>query len=676
MENNNNNNNSPNNADQPPQFPNQQQQQQQQQGRFIVPQQTQQSNFLFEPQNPMTTQQHGNPVIMIPPPPPISLPPPSIAIPPPPPQQQQQGKTMTPQITQQFNMGMPPNSMMMQQNGNPMLQPPPPISPPPPPQQQQQQKQQQQQQYLNLMDMFYGNQQMLMPYNFSYNMMNQPPQMQYQAPIMPPNYHNNFTNLKETDNDKLFMNTINFPPAFQLAPPQNPLPSQQQQILENLPEGERLFKLKKEDREKYKKELDEMKDYCDKKKKEFVKLKKDAEGTETGCKQDQNKLVDAERQFYRLSCEYKARKNAFDYIMPFKPLNVERPVSEKKNNNDKEQNNNITPTITVKSKPFNIKRNDGDDDDYLIEPLQKHPKLVSKSQLNAIAKLNVGGKTFMMATSNLKDRSNTMLGFLVSGEYDTEKDDQGNTFVDRSSEMFEYVAKWLRGKYDPNEVLGKSSVKWERLYREAEYFGLDDLAYELGGVSIPTVMNIPINGRKCLTEWCSAESFELLYRGSDEMFSAEKFHQKCEGKSPTLVLVKSGDYIFGGYSQVPWSALNEPTPENGKGDEFLFSLVNKCKTGPLKFPLKNGAATECLLQCRRYGPSFGINSRRLCELHIADLANACTHSHVLGFPTKFDGCGYDKFIFADSERFQVMEYEVFLVHERTSKKEENEYTDE
>jgi hypothetical protein len=40
----------------------------------------------------------------------------------------------------------------------------------------------------------------------------------------------------------------------------------------------------------------------------------------------------------------------------------------------------------------------------------------------------------------------------------------------------------------------------------------------------------------------------LIFKASIESFDASAFHQKCDGIAPTLILVKSNNEIFGGYT--------------------------------------------------------------------------------------------------------------------------------
>ena len=46
----------------------------------------------------------------------------------------------------------------------------------------------------------------------------------------------------------------------------------------------------------------------------------------------------------------------------------------------------------------------------------------------------------------------------------------------------------------------------------------------------------------------------LLYRGSTDGRTPADFHRCCDNKGPTLVVIKSGEYIFGGYTSQSWES--------------------------------------------------------------------------------------------------------------------------
>ena len=49
---------------------------------------------------------------------------------------------------------------------------------------------------------------------------------------------------------------------------------------------------------------------------------------------------------------------------------------------------------------------------------------------------------------------------------------------------------------------------------------------------------------------------KLCYRASLHGWSSQQFHQRCDDKVNTVVLVKVGNYIFGGYTDKTWQGKN------------------------------------------------------------------------------------------------------------------------
>ena len=46
-----------------------------------------------------------------------------------------------------------------------------------------------------------------------------------------------------------------------------------------------------------------------------------------------------------------------------------------------------------------------------------------------------------------------------------------------------------------------------------------------------------------------------MYRGSENGFAAEVFHNKCDNMGPTLIIVKSEhSKIFGGFTDINWTS--------------------------------------------------------------------------------------------------------------------------
>ena len=59
-----------------------------------------------------------------------------------------------------------------------------------------------------------------------------------------------------------------------------------------------------------------------------------------------------------------------------------------------------------------------------------------------------------------------------------------------------------------------------------------------------------------LREWLGNDyKWKLLYRASEHRYTAKSFHEYCDDKGPTLIIIKSsGGWIFGGYTTQSWSS--------------------------------------------------------------------------------------------------------------------------
>ena len=61
--------------------------------------------------------------------------------------------------------------------------------------------------------------------------------------------------------------------------------------------------------------------------------------------------------------------------------------------------------------------------------------------------------------------------------------------------------------------------------------------------------------RSALQTWLPPNTTcSLLYRASTDGYTPKHFHRCCDNKGPTLVVIKSGEYIFGGYTSKSWES--------------------------------------------------------------------------------------------------------------------------
>ena len=92
---------------------------------------------------------------------------------------------------------------------------------------------------------------------------------------------------------------------------------------------------------------------------------------------------------------------------------------------------------------------------------------------------------------------------------------------------------------------------------------------------------------------------ELLYRKTDNGDSYDTFHQLCDNKGPTLILIKgTEDFIIGGYTPLSWDSNSGWKKDN---ETFLFSLTNN-KVFSKNIKDKNN---DCSIYCSNtYGAYF------------------------------------------------------------------------
>jgi len=108
---------------------------------------------------------------------------------------------------------------------------------------------------------------------------------------------------------------------------------------------------------------------------------------------------------------------------------------------------------------------------------------------------------------------------------------------------------------------------------------------------------------KYIIEWTGSQKMELLYRGTRDGMTSQKFHEKCDNQGKTLTLYKNDkDHIFGGYASIPWS--NEGQWKNAP-ESFIFTLTNIYDFKPTKIPPKKEKKHGEVYHNKNYGPTFG-----------------------------------------------------------------------
>jgi len=96
------------------------------------------------------------------------------------------------------------------------------------------------------------------------------------------------------------------------------------------------------------------------------------------------------------------------------------------------------------------------------------------------------------------------------------------------------------------------------LLSEAKFYQVQGIIAELEGEILPNLLKSSViikDESHCLAvmSWLPpSATCSLLFRASTGGGNLGDFHRCCDYKGPTLVVVKSGDYICGGYTSKSW----------------------------------------------------------------------------------------------------------------------------
>ena len=151
----------------------------------------------------------------------------------------------------------------------------------------------------------------------------------------------------------------------------------------------------------------------------------------------------------------------------------------------------------------------------------------------------------------------------------------------------------------------------------------------------------------------------LLYRASRDGFYSRDFHDKCDGKSNTITIIKNSlNYVFGGFASSAWSSSYQYINDT---NAFLFSLRRNGTSTSDKFLSK---ISQYSLFCRAdYGPTFGAGH----DIHICNQSNTNYGSqgnlgHSFNLPNGYTYGGNAKdFLTGSYNQWTTTEIEVYEI---------------
>ncbi|KAK8803537.1 hypothetical protein WA158_001231 [Blastocystis sp. Blastoise] len=273
-----------------------------------------------------------------------------------------------------------------------------------------------------------------------------------------------------------------------------------------------------------------------------------------------------------------------------------------------------------------------------------------------------------------KCRPHSFFETIVSDENQRITDD-GYWIINRSDIYFDYICQYINT--DHFKVSQENIDDLDQIQSEFDFYGIHVNPREweqYDPCHLYFNHSTILNANQCLilNQWYGKQtSWKLIYKGTRDGFSAQSFHNHCDNRGETIVLIQnkydtSTTNIFGGYTSIPWTS-----PSQAKAVEdthaFLFTLQNVYTISPTKFPVIN--PRYAIRHSSLYGPIFGSSEgNKYIDLFIDNNCNMNKNSYTsLSGTNNYENSliqGHKLFVNTNSNKcydfFTVDEIEVFM----------------
>ena len=182
-------------------------------------------------------------------------------------------------------------------------------------------------------------------------------------------------------------------------------------------------------------------------------------------------------------------------------------------------------------------------------------KKIDHVHLTSTINLNIGGRRFTTSLQTLTKDPDSMLAAMFSGKFEVKPSEDGAFFIDRDGKHFRFILNYLR---DGELIVPEGATFLKELEAEAKFYQIKGLLQELEDKMREcfekSVILINEEHRSTLKAWLPPldGKWKLLFRASQDGFTAQAFHGRCDNKGPTVTIVKSGNNIFGGFTENSW----------------------------------------------------------------------------------------------------------------------------
>ena len=189
------------------------------------------------------------------------------------------------------------------------------------------------------------------------------------------------------------------------------------------------------------------------------------------------------------------------------------------------------------------------------EAIDAMSKKIDHVHLTSTINLNIGGRRFTTSLQTLTKDPDSMLAAMFSGKFEVKPSEDGAFFIDRDGKHFRFILNYLR---DGELIVPEGATFLKELEAEAKFYQIKGLLQELEDKMREcfeeSVILMNKEHRSTLTAWLPPQDgkWKLLFRASQDGFTAQAFHGRCDNKGPTVTIVKSGSNIFGGFTENSW----------------------------------------------------------------------------------------------------------------------------
>ncbi|XP_062522752.1 uncharacterized protein LOC134197438 [Corticium candelabrum] len=245
-------------------------------------------------------------------------------------------------------------------------------------------------------------------------------------------------------------------------------------------------------------------------------------------------------------------------------------------------------------------------------------------------KLDIGGFIFKTSLETLRKDTDSMLASMFSGRFVMKEQEDGSYFIDRDPTHFRFILNFLRtGKV----IIPHDTIARDELLLEAEFYNIKPIIDKLNDpmdsqsavqpvaseFTSSTLMNT--EDKRVLLSWLSVKmNWRLIYKASRDGFRAADFHRCCDNKGETIsVIHTTGGYLFGGYTDVPWTSGGT---WKSSSQSFLFAFRSSALGNtPVKATVVNSdnAVSHRSGYCCTFGGGHNI--------YIADSSNTNSTSY-------------------------------------------------